>query len=396
VNPYDIGPILRRILAVAGRASDIIFSPGFPPKVLLDGQLQEVQVKEFRALAPYQTEMLALTLLKDKAASMAHFLKTGSVDTSYTLENAGRFRVNIFKQRNTVAIVMRVIPTKTPSFESLGLPDFLKSIIELKTGIVLLTGPTGCGKSSTLASLISMMSMKYAYHIITIEDPIEFLYAKGRSMIHQRELGIDTENFNQALRTALRQAPQVIMVGEMRDRSSIEIALEAAETGHLIFSTLHTIDAAKTIERILGAFPKEQQNFVRGRFSQTFRYIISQRLLPRADGRGRALTVEALKSTERTRQYILKGHEAGGTLSAAMEDGATEGMQTFDMDLLRMTQEGVITKETALTYASNANNLALKMGMLKDRDMPKGKRNTDDSQTLDELPILGLDQEGET
>lgn len=394
-NPYDLAPILRRIVSMTTRASDILFSPGFPPKVLADGQLTEVPIKDFRTLTPYQTEMMVLSLLKDKPAAMRQFLKTGATDTSYALDKVGRFRINIFRQRGSIASVMRVIPTDIPSFQTLGLPKVLQRVIDLRNGIVLFTGPTGCGKSSSLAALIHLMAQKYAYHIITIEDPIEFLYPRTRSMIHQRELGVDTDNFSNALKTALRQAPQVILVGEMRDRSSIEIALEAAETGHLILSTLHTIDAAKSIERIIGTFPKDQANFIRGRFAQTFRFIVSQKLLKRQDGKGRVLAAEVLFSNERTRTYITKGMEkGGGSLHDAMEDSAHDGMQTFDMDLMRLVDENVINKETAIRNASNPNNLALKLGLLKERGGKKPKASqeiVDDSQTLDQIPILGLD-----
>lgn len=396
MNPYDLAPILRRIVSMTTRASDILFSPGFPPKVLSDGQLKEVPIKDFRILTPYQTEMMVLSLLKDKPLALKQFLETGATDTSYALEKVGRFRINIFRQRGSIASVMRVIPTDIPSFRQLGLPPVLKKVADLKNGIVLFTGPTGCGKSSSLASIINLMAQKYAYHIITIEDPIEFLYPRTRSMIHQRELGVDTDNFSNALRTALRQAPQVILVGEMRDQESIEIALEAAETGHLILSTLHTIDAAKSIERIIGTFPKEQENFIRGRFAQSFRFIVSQKLLRRQDGKGRVLAAEVLFSNERTRTYISKGFQkGGGSLNDAMEDSSHEGMQTFDMNLLRLVNEGVITKQVAIQNATNPNNLGLKMGLLKDRDdKPKREQESlDNSQTLDQIPILGLDND---
>lgn len=389
MNPYDIAPILKRIMSVASRASDIIFSPGSPPKVMVDGTLTEVPLKDLRPLSPYQTEMLVLDLLKDKPQAMETFLRTGSVDVSYTLEKTGRFRTNCFRQRNSLVIVMRVIPTLIPSFESLALPQSLLGALDLKNGIVLLTGPTGSGKSSTMAALINLMAQKYAYHIITIEDPIEFLYPKTKSMIHQREIGQDTDTFAAALRAGLRQAPQVIMVGEMRDIESIEIALEAAETGHLIMSTLHTIDAAKTIERIIGVFPKDQEQVIRSRFAQTFRYIISQRLMPKPGGKGRVAAVEVLKSNDRTRTYVLKGAQAGGSLEDAMVDGAHEGMQTFDMDLLNKVSKRIIDKNTAMRYASNPNNLGLKLGILKTEAAPDD--STDDSMTIDEMPALGLD-----
>ncbi|MCB1049561.1 MAG: PilT/PilU family type 4a pilus ATPase [Acidobacteria bacterium] len=395
MNPYEIGPILRRITKTMPKASDILFSPGHPPKAIHDGQLVTIPIREFSVLAPYQTEMLAMALMQGKPKAMRQFTESGSADLSITLEKTGRFRINIFRQRGSVAIVMRVIPTLIPSFESLGLPDSLRNIIRLKNGVVLITGPTGCGKSSTMAALINLMSQEYAYHIITIEDPIEFLFQRNKSMIHQRELGGDTESFSQALRTALRQAPQVIMVGEMRDTESVEIALEAAETGHLILSTLHTIDAAKTIERIIGVFPKEQEDFIRTRFSQTFRYIVSQRLLPKMDGKGRAIAIEVLKANDRTRSYIIKGEQSGNTLEAAMEDGEIDGMQTFDSQLLRLFQAKIISKEVALQYATNPNNLQLKLGIFgenKREERKSGSAMIEDA-TLDGMPIIGLDRE---
>ncbi|CAM2068381.1 PilT/PilU family type 4a pilus ATPase [Sulfidibacter corallicola] len=392
MNPFEIAPILKRIMSVASRASDIIFSPGSPPKVMIDGSLAEVPLKDLRPLSPYQTEMLVLDLLKDKPQARETFLKTGSVDISYTLEKTGRFRTNCFRQRNSLVIVMRVIPTLIPTFDSLHLPQSLLGTLDLKNGIVLLTGPTGSGKSSTMAALINLMAQKYAYHIITIEDPIEFLYPKTKSMIHQRELGADTQSFANALRAGLRQAPQVIMVGEMRDVESIEIALEAAETGHLIMSTLHTIDAAKTIERIIGVFPKEQESVIRSRFAQTFRFIISQRLLPRPDGKGRVAAVEVLKSNDRTRTYVLKGGQAAGSLEDAMVDGSHEGMQTFDMDLLDKVNRRIINRDIAMRYATNPNNLGLKLGILKQETETRPKdETTDDSLTLEKMPVLGLD-----
>lgn len=399
MNPYEIGPILRRITKTMPKASDILFSPGHPPKVISDGQLVTIPIREFSILSPYQTEMLALALLQGKTKAMSQFTSTGSADLSITLEKTGRFRINIFRQRGSIAIVMRVIPTLIPSFESLGLPDVLRNVIHLKNGVVLITGPTGCGKSSTMAALISLMSQEYAYHIITIEDPIEFLFPRNKSMIHQRELGGDTDTFSQALRTALRQAPQVIMVGEMRDTESVEIALEAAETGHLILSTLHTIDASKTIERIIGVFPKDQEAFIRTRFAQTFRYIVSQRLLPRADGKGRTISLEVLKANDRTRSYILKGETAAGTLEDAMEDGSIEGMRTFDSEMLRLFNEGLISKEIALQYANNPNNLALKLGIFGATKAPERPSSSSsassliDDATLGQMPIIGLDRE---
>ncbi|MDQ2921649.1 MAG: Flp pilus assembly complex ATPase component TadA, partial [Acidobacteriota bacterium] len=241
---------------------------------------------------------------------------------------------------------------------------------EIKNGLVLVTGPTGSGKSSTLAAIIDLINETKYYHIVTIEDPIEFLHAHKNSTIHQRELHSDTPNFAVALRAALRQAPKVILVGEMRDKETIEVALEAAETGHLVLSTLHTIDASKTIERIIGVFPENEERVLRTRISQSFRYIISQRLIPRPDGKGRIAAIEILKSTMRTREYIEKGESEGKSLIDAMEQGDQEGMQTFDGVIEKMVRNGVLTLEAAMPYATNANNLLLRLGDLRGSPVP--------------------------
>jgi twitching motility protein PilT len=285
----------------------------------------------------------------------------GSADLSYGLPGVGRFRVNIFRQRGSCAIVMRVIPDKIPGFDDLKLPKTLEEIVHIKNGIVLVTGPTGSGKSSTLAAVIDKMNSEKAFHILTIEDPIEFLHRHKKSTIHQRELHSDTPTFSLALRAALRQAPKVILVGEMRDRETIEIALEAAETGHLVLSTLHTIDAAKTVERIVGVFPVADQHSVRTRFGKAFRFIVSQRLLARKDGKGRIAAIEILKSTLRTRDYVEKGESEGKTLLDAMRDGDTDGMQHFDGELEKLLRAGTIDYDTALAYSTNPGNFRLEV-----------------------------------
>jgi twitching motility protein PilT len=257
---------------------------------------------------------------------------------------------------------MRVIPPRPPRFEDFNLPDQLRDIVELKNGIVLVTGPTGSGKSSSLAAVIDLINETKFYHIITIEDPIEFLHGHKNCTIHQRELHSDTPNFALALRAALRQAPKVILVGEMRDRETMEVALEAAETGHLVLSTLHTIDAAKTVERIIGAFPKNEEKIIRTRLSQSFRYIISQRLLPRADGTGRVAAMEILKATSRTKEYIERGESEGKSLLDAMEQGDMERMQTFDGEIEKLVRAGIVSKADGLAYSSNQGNLLLRLG----------------------------------
>lgn len=356
--------VLRRMLKTSDKVSDLIFSPGRPPQIELTGKLQGVQIPGLDKLTPAHTAGIAKLIIGNHQAAAESIEKSGSADLSFSAPGEARFRVNIFKQRGTHAIVMRVIPTKPPRFEDFDLPPQLKEIVEIKNGIVLVTGPTGSGKSSTLAAIIDLINETKYYHIVTIEDPIEFLHSHKNSTIHQRELHSDTPNFAIALRAALRQAPKVILVGEMRDKETIEVALEAAETGHLVLSTLHTIDASKTVDRIIGVFPKNEERVIRTRIAQSFRYIVSQRLIPRADGTGRVAAIEILKSTMRTREYIEKGESEGKSLIDAMDQGDQEGMQTFDGVIEKMVRDGVLTQEGALPYATNANNLLLRLNDL--------------------------------
>jgi twitching motility protein PilT len=353
--------ILKAMLAVSGKVSDLIFSPGRPPQVELIGKLTPVPLAGLEKLLPAHTQAIAKLLIGQNQAAAESFEKTGSADVSYSIPGVSRFRVNVFKQRGTIAIVMRVIPNSIPTFEDLRLPEQLKDIAHLKNGIVLVTGPTGSGKSSTLAAIIDLINQNYFYHIVTIEDPIEFLHPHKSCTIHQRELHTDTDNFAHALRAALRQAPKVILVGEMRDLETVEVALEASETGHLVFSTLHTTDASKTVERIVGIFPKAQEQIIRMRLAASFRWIVSQRLMPRADGQGRVAAIEILKSTMRTREYIEKGESDGKSLLDAMRQGDIDGMQDFDMVIEGLVRQGIITAEDGLAYASNRHNLALQL-----------------------------------
>jgi twitching motility protein PilT len=349
------------MLSASDKVSDLIFSPGRPPQVELSGKLQPVRVSGLEKLTPAHTAGIAKLIIGTHSTANESLEKTGSADLSFSAPGEARFRVNIFKQRGTFAIVMRVIPMHPPKFTDYNLPEQLKEIAEIKNGIVLVTGPTGSGKSSTLAAIIDLINETKYYHIVTIEDPIEFLHSHKNSTIHQRELHSDTPNFAVALRAALRQAPKVILVGEMRDRETIEVALEAAETGHLVLSTLHTIDASKTVDRIIGVFPKNEERVIRTRVAQSFRYIVSQRLIPRPDGEGRIAAIEILKSTMRTREYIEKGESEGKSLIDAMEQGDQEGMQTFDAVIEKMVRDGILTKEAAIPYATNQNNLLLRL-----------------------------------
>lgn len=382
----NVPQLIGAMLQAKAHVSDLIFSPGRAPQVEVSGQLVELKFKGLENLSPLDTEHIAQAII-GKNEHAAHKLeKDGSADLSYGLSTA-RFRVNIFRQRGSCAIVMRVIPDKVPSFAELNLPPQLGEICALRNGIVLVTGPTGSGKSSTLAAVIDKLNSEKAIHILTIEDPIEFLHRHKKATIHQRELHSDTPTFAAALRGALRQAPKVILVGEMRDRETIEIALEASETGHLVLSTLHTIDAAKTVERIVGAFPMEDQQGIRNRLSKAFRFILSQRLLPRADGKGRIAAIEILKSTMRTRDYIEKGEGEGKTLLDAMRDGTNDGMQHFDGEIEKLIRAGLIDMETGMTYATNAGNLRLEMADFTEK-IPSPKTAVGSPQGEPELEVI--------
>ncbi|MCU1296696.1 MAG: twitching motility protein [Acidobacteriaceae bacterium] len=356
--PISTPVLLAAMLRTSSKISDLFFSPGRPPLVEIDGKLAAAGIP--RALTAEDTRRVAGDLIGNNKNALESLKEHGSCDVSYSLPGSCRFRVNVFMQRSTCAIVMRVIPSKIPDFTALSLPAELGKIVQLRNGIVLVTGPTGSGKSSTLAAVIDKINQEQSYHVLTIEDPIEFLHQHKNCIIHQRELHSDTTSFALALRAALRQAPKVILVGEMRDKETIEIAMEAAETGHLVLSTLHTIDASKTIERIVGVFPMAEQDGVRNRLAKSFRYIISQRLIPRKGG-GRIAAIEILKSTLRTREYVEKGEGEGKTLLDAMRVGDDEGMQHFDGEIERMIRERIIDMDTGLAYATNPGNLRLEL-----------------------------------
>jgi len=376
----DLPPILERMLLVSDKISDLNFSVGQPPQVEINGKLNPVEPLGLKKLTPYQTEVIAMALMHGNPEAAARLARTGTSDLSYSLPSRTRFRVNIFQQRGTYAIVMRVIPTSVPTIQSLSLPTQLADIAELRNGMVLLTGPTGSGKSSTLAAIIDRINETKRYHVVTIEDPLEFLHTHKNSTINQREIGTDTEDFPSALRAALRQAPKVILIGEMRDFETTEIALEAAETGHLVLSTLHTIDASKTVDRIIGLYPKNEEQVIRTRLAQTFRYIVSQRLIPRADGRGRYAAVEILRSSPRTREYIEQGEGSGKTLLDAMRDGKLDGMQDFDSVIKDLIEKKIISLEDGLAFSTNQNNLQLALkGLSSTEDYLRAETATIDA-----------------
>ncbi len=353
--------LITAMLKSGSHVSDLIFSPGRAPQIEVSGELVELKFKGLEMLTAEDTKLIAYDLIGKNDHPIRKLEQDGSADLSYGLPGVARFRVNVFRQRGTYAIVMRVIPMDIPGFEKLNLPAALREIVELRNGIVLVTGPTGSGKSSTLAAILDQMNTEKPYHILTIEDPIEFLHKHKKATIHQRELHSDTPTFGLALRAALRQAPKVILVGEMRDRETIEIALEAAETGHLVLSTLHTIDASKTVERIIGVFPLADQQAIRTRLAKAFRFIVSQRLIPKKDGKGRVAAVEILKATMRTRDYVEKGEGEGKTLLDAMRDGDTEGMQHFDGVIEKLIRSGTVDFETGMQFSTNAGNMRLEL-----------------------------------
>jgi twitching motility protein PilT len=349
--------LLAAMLRAADKISDLIFSPGRPPQVQVYGRLIPVQVSGMTVLTPDDTRHIAVDLIGDNKQAITTLREHGACDISYGIPGLARFRANIFIQRGSCAVVLRAIPTTIPDFATLRLPEQLTDVSKLRDGIVLVAGPPGSGKSSTLAVLLDFINREKYYHIITIEDPIEFLHNHKCSTIHQRELHSDTPSFAHALRAAMRQAPKVIMVGEMRDRETMEIVLEAAETGHLVFSSLNTMDAVKTVERVVSSFSPAEQQTVRERFAKSFRYIICQRLVPRADGNGRVPIVEILKANARTRECVEKGEREDKTLLDAVKAASSEGMQHFDGEIARLVRDRVVDLETGLSFASNATVL---------------------------------------
>jgi twitching motility protein PilT len=345
--------LLLAMLRASPNVSDLIFSPGRPPQVEIHGQLIPVQIPRLPLLSADHTRHIASDLIGNNKQAITTLREQGACDISYSLPGQARFRVNIFIQRGSCAVVMRVIPTVIPDLAALNLPASLASVADVKSGIVLVTGPVGCGKSSTLAAILDLINQRHCYHIITIEDPIEFLHNHIRSTIHQRELHSDAPNVELALRAALRQSPNVIFLGEMRDRGTIELVLDAAETGHLVLSSMNTLDASKTVERIVGSFSPAEQASVRKRLAKSFRYIISQKLVPRANDRGLVPVVELLKANGPARECVANGEQEGGTLLDCIRKGAADGMQDFDGEILKLIRAGTVNPETALAYATN-------------------------------------------
>ncbi|HVP59479.1 MAG TPA: type IV pilus twitching motility protein PilT [Myxococcaceae bacterium] len=349
---------LNEILQVAlrGGASDIHLKAGLPPMFRVDGSL--VPLKDGKRLPPEEVARMAFGIMNEYQRDK--FKNSNEVDLAYGVPGLGRFRVNVFQQRGTLGAVLRVIPFKVMTVRDLLLPAVLESIALEERGLVLVTGTTGSGKSTTLAAMIDHINAHETDHIMTIEDPIEFLIRDKRSIVNQREVGVDTISFSQALKSALRQDPDVILVGEMRDLETIETALTAAETGHLVMSTLHTLDATETINRIVSVFPPYQQKQVRLQLGSVLKAVISQRLVPRADGKGRVAAVEVLKATARVRELIEDKDRTKEITEAIAQGHQTYGTQTFDQSLMSLVRQNIITYEEAHRQATNPDDFALR------------------------------------
>jgi len=352
--PMDLNEILK--VAIKGGASDIHLKSGLPPMFRLDGAL--VPLKNAERLVPEDLQRMTVGIMNpvQKERWEAH----RECDLAYGIPGLGRFRVNVFQQRGTVAAVFRVIPFGVKSIEQLYLPRVIENVAMEQRGLILVTGTTGSGKSTTLAAMIDHINSNRTCHIVTIEDPIEFLIRDRRSIVNQREIGVDTQSFANALRAALRQDPDVILVGEMRDFETIETAITAAETGHLVMSTLHTLDATETINRIISVFPPYQQKQVRLQLASILKAVISQRLVPRADGKGRVPALEVLVSTARVRECIADKDRTKELHDAIARGFTTYGMQTFDQSLMHLVKTGLVTYDEALKHVSNADDFALR------------------------------------
>lgn len=348
----EVEHILGTMLDSQKDVSDLNITVDKPFQVESSGQLVPVQVHEkIDRLTPFQTEMIALNLVGGSRRLTEDLLRTGSCDSSFSIPNKARFRVNIFSQRGNYSVVLRKLNTKIPTLQELNMPPIFQTVAKEKTGLILVTGATGSGKSTTLAGLLNEINESKSIHIITLEDPVEFVHPQRKATFNQREMGTDFDNFASGLRAALRQAPKVILVGEMRDRETVEIGLSAAETGHLVVSTLHTIDAGQTINRILGMFEQEEQEQIRLRLADTLRWVISQRLAPKVGG-GRTALLEIMGSNIRTRDSIVQGESEGKSFYEIIEGNYTFGWRSFDQACLDAYSQGQITEETALLYCT--------------------------------------------
>jgi twitching motility protein PilT len=360
--------VLETMLDTGGRGtSDLVFVVGQPPQVELNGELTAVNIPGLLpVLRPENTAQFGTILIGDNERLAQDFKENGSCDTSYALGTIARFRVNVFRQSGKHAIVMRKLSTEIPSLEYLGLPPIFSEMIKEKNGIIFCTGATGSGKTTTLAAMLNEVNQTAKVHVVTLEDPIEFMHPQKLATFSQRELGRDYSSFSMGLRAALRQAPKIILVGEIRDRETMEIALTAAETGHLVYSTLHTISAGQSIHRIVGMFEQGEQGQVRERLASTLRFIISQRLAPKIGG-GRQLLTEIMGSNLRTREVIQLGEAENRNVHDAIEAGLTSGWHSFEQDIVQKFERGIVTEETAMLYSVNKTKMRQTLDLCKKR-----------------------------
>jgi twitching motility protein PilT len=361
----ELDQILGTMLASQPEVSDLLFTTGRPPQVEAYGELKPVELNPpITELTPFQIETIALNMIGDNLWQIEDLLRHGSCDSSYSLSDRARFRVNIFSQRGSFSIVCRQLNAAIPTLEQLKFGDIFKEIPKEKTGLVLVTGATGSGKSTTLAAILNEINRSKPVHIVTLEDPVEYLHKHDEATFNQRELGVDFDSYSNGLRAALRQAPKVILVGEMRDRETVKIALSAAETGHLVLSTLHTVNAGDTINRILGMFEPDEQEQVRIRLSDSLRWVVSQRLVPKIGG-GRYALIEMMGSNLRTQETIRLGESEGKTFYEIIEASYPFGWRTFDNACLDAFEQGLITEETAMLYCTKRSVVSRGIDNLK-------------------------------
>src|SRR5438270_5247074 len=360
-----VDALLQGMLESTDGVSDLLFIAGKPPLIEIHGRLSEFPIDTPETvLTPALIEQLAGQMMNGSERLRAEFAATGSCDCSYAIENVARFRVNVFKQNGRHAIVMRKLQSEIPTLEKLALPPIFREIVTAKDGIILLTGGTGTGKTTTLAAMINELNETQEIHIVTLEDPIEFFHTHRKAALSQRELGKDFPNFADGLRAALRQAPKAILVGEIRDRETLEIAMTASETGHVVFSTLHTMNAGQTINRILGMFSREEEQQVRQRLAATLRYVVSQRLVNKIGG-GRLLVTEIMGSSLRTRETIVYGESENKSFAEIIEAGSSLGWHTFDQSIVEAYKAGAINQETALVCCTNKGKLRRELDLLQ-------------------------------
>lgn len=352
MKKQEIDHILTRMLDSRKNVSDLNLTVGRSMQVESDGELVAIDMRpRFKELTPFQTEIFALNLVNQERRLTEDLIKNGSCDLSYSLPGKARFRVNIFSQLGSLSIVLRKLESKIPTIEELNLPAAMHKIATEKNGIVFVTGATGSGKTTSLACVLNEINEDRSVHIVTLEDPVEYQHPHKKSTFNQRELGLDFDSYASGLRAALRQAPKVILVGEMRDRETVEIGLSAAETGHLVLTTLHTIDAGSTVNRVIGMFTTEEERQIRIRLADAVRWIVCQRLLPKIGG-GRAATFEILGANIRVKDVVLNGESEGKTFYEIMQAGRAFGMTTFDEHIISLYEQGLITENTALAYSS--------------------------------------------